>query len=283
MILAAQVGELAGETAGVSVRGVSHLQAKLPNQDAVGTRREGEWALMAAADGHGAKRHYRSDRGARFAVEAVLGLVGGLCRAGREAVAAAVPHLAADLVAAWRRRVEEDIRASPIRERPGFESHAVYGTTCLAAAIGPGTALFVQIGDGDVLASVAGGEVGWVIPRDPALVGPGTYSLCQTDAAARLHVRLFRPPHPLSAPDFALLATDGLANSYREETEFGAAIAHMRDSLRTTGVTAFARDLEPWLSRCSELGSRDDVSVAIFSASRRAGPDGPGRGGAQHS
>lgn len=264
MILAEPVGEVAG----VSVRGLSHVRAKRPNQDAFDTRQEGCWSVMAVADGHGAARHHRSDRGARFAVDAALAVLGEAVRSGLAAMAEAVPHLARDLVALWRRRVEEDIRASPIRERPGFDSHAVYGSTCLAAAIGPDASLFLQIGDGDVLASAPSGEVERAIPRDPALAGPGTYSLCQPDAPAHLHVRLFRAPHPLSAPDFSMLVTDGLANSYREDREFMAAIRHMRGSLRTADLQAFSRELEPWLSRCQELGSHDDVTLTLFSALR---------------
>ncbi len=263
-----------GAVGGVSVRGASHIRANMPNQDAVGHERHGDWTYLAVADGHGSKPHYRSDRGAVFAVETALALLrrvsGDLVGPGSGEVLAT---LADDLVAAWRERVEADIRISPVRERPGFESHAVYGSTCLAAAIGPGRALFLQIGDGDLLAagregSGPGSEVDRVVPLDPDLVGPGTYSLCQPDARERVRARFFVAPHPLSAPGFVMAATDGLSKSYPRDGDFLAVARHLSGSLRETPLDVLLRDLEPWLAECSGRGSRDDVTVALFSASR---------------
>ena len=253
---------------GVSVRGTSHILAEMPNQDAVSFDRDEEMTLLAVADGHGSRRHYRSDRGSRFAVAAVLPLLRGALRdveAGRGG--AVLSGLAGSFAAIWRERVEADIRQSPIPERPGFDSHAVYGSTCVAAAIGRGCALFLQIGDGDVLASHAGGEVDRVIPLDPNLVGAGTYSLCQPDAPARTHLRLYTAPHPLSAPDFVMAGTDGLSKSYPRDADFLAVARHFRTSLGKTPMKPFLRSLEPWLAECSGRGSRDDITVAFYAVS----------------
>ena len=250
---------------GVSIQGTSHVLARMPNQDAIAHEQEGNWTFLAVADGHGSKRHYRSDRGSAFAVATATGL---LRRAARQVEAGATAQvlstLAQDLVEGWRERVEADIRQWPIPERPGFDSHAVYGSTCVAAAIGPGASLFLQIGDGDVLASSAAGEVDRVIPLDPHLVGAGTYSLCQPDAVARMHLRLFTAPHPLSRPDFVMASTDGLSKSYPKDEDFLAVVRHFRNSLRETALAPFLRSLEPWLAECSARGSRDDVTVAIY-------------------
>lgn len=256
----------AGAVGGVSVRGASHARTNLPNQDSVAHAAEDGWFYLAVADGHGAAPHHRSDRGSAFAVEIVLALL-------RRSVADLSVHdparlvstLPLALVALWRERVEADIRAWPVRERPGFESHAVYGTTCLAAAIGPGLALFVQIGDGDLLASSPSGAVDRAIPADPALAGPATYSLCQPDAADRVHIRLFADPHPLSRPDFVMCVTDGLANSYGTDPDFLVVTRHLRETLRNVRLERFLPDLSAWLTQCSELGSRDDISVALYS------------------
>ncbi|WP_375460411.1 PP2C family serine/threonine-protein phosphatase [uncultured Enterovirga sp.] len=256
-----------GPVGGISVRGSSHARSDMPNQDAVGHAREGAWTFLAVADGHGSSRHYRSDRGATFAVETVLTLLGDLARRSTPGeIGRALPTLAQDLVAGWRERVEADIRLSPLRERPGFESHVVYGATCLAAAIGPDAALFIQIGDGDVLAAPADGEVDRAIPLDPHLIGPGTYSLCQPDAIDRVHLRLFAPPHPWSRPDFVMVSTDGLSKSYPEDAQFLAVVRHVRASLRTTQLPALLRQLEPWLAEVSGRGSRDDATIAVFAA-----------------
>lgn len=255
------------EIGGISVRGESHVRSNMPNQDALAHARAEGWSFLAVADGHGSSRHHRSDRGAAFAVEAAIALLRSCAGdLGSGAAARVIPTLARDLVAAWRERVEADIRGFPVRERPGFDSHAVYGATCLAAAIGPGGALFLQIGDGDMLASGPEGEVGRAIPLDPRLVGPGTFSLCQPDAPDRVHVRFFAAPHPLSAPDFVMAATDGLSKSYRDDDLFLAVPRWIRQTLRATPLGDMLRDFEPWLAECSRLGSRDDATVALFSA-----------------
>lgn len=257
----------AGSVGGLSIRGASHIRADMPNQDAIAHAQEGGWTFLAVADGHGSKRHYRSDRGSAFAVSTMMSL---LSRAAHDIQAGGagrvLANLGQDLVSGWRERVEADIRLAPIPERPGFDSHAVYGSTCIAAAIGPGCSLFLQIGDGDVLASSPGGEVDRVIPLDPHLVGPGTYSLCQPDALARTHLRLFTAPHPLSAPDFVMAGTDGLSKSYPRDEDFLAVARHFRTSLRTNPLQPFLRSLEPWLAECSGRGSRDDITVALFRA-----------------
>lgn len=257
------------EVGGVTIRGTSHTRANMPNQDAMAYERDGAWTYLAVADGHGSKRHYRSDRGSAFAVATVLDL---LRRGAREIEAGAadivLSRLAQDLHDRWRERVEADIRLSPVPEAPGFDSHAVYGSTCVAAALGPGCSLFLQIGDGDVLASNSSGEVDRVIPLDPHLIGPGTYSLCQPDAVARTHLRLFTSPHPLATPDFVMAGTDGLSKSYPRDEDFVSVTRHFRGSLRTTPLDPFLITLEPWLAECSARGSRDDITVALYS--RRA-------------
>lgn len=256
-----------GPVGGISVRGSSHVRSNMPNQDALGHARRGDWTFLAVADGHGSSRHYRSDRGAVFAVETVLSLLADVTRARMpDELGRALPTLAQDLVAGWRQRVEADIRLSPVRERPGFESHAVYGATCVAAALGPDTALFLQIGDGDVLAAGEAGDVDRAIPFDPHLIGPGTYSLCQPDAVDRIHLRLFAAPHPLSQPRFVMACTDGLSKSYPEDSQFLAVVRHVRETLRTTELPALLGQLEPWLAEVSGRGSRDDVTIAVFKA-----------------
>lgn len=256
-----------GSVGGISVRGSSHMRSNMPNQDAVGHAREGAWTFIAVADGHGSSRHYRSDRGAAFAVETVLALLREATRTREPGeLGRVLPTLAQDLVAGWRERVEADIRLSPVRERPGFESHAVYGATCVAAAVGPDVALFLQIGDGDVVASGPSGDVDRAIPLDPHLIGPGTYSLCQPDAVDRVHLRLFAPPHPLSRPDFVMASTDGLSKSYSEDAQFLGVVRHVRNTLRTTELPTLLRQLEPWLAEVSGRGSRDDATIAVFAA-----------------
>src|SRR5450432_2105973 len=49
-------------------RGAAHVAAGLPNQDAAVAYPTACGAVAAVADGHGHRRHFRSDRGSRLAV-----------------------------------------------------------------------------------------------------------------------------------------------------------------------------------------------------------------------
>src|SRR4051812_12483957 len=57
---------------GKSVRGATHERAGIPNQDAIRWLPEsgsGCPLILAVADGHGSRRSFRSETGARLAVE----------------------------------------------------------------------------------------------------------------------------------------------------------------------------------------------------------------------
>ncbi len=60
---------------GESVRGDAHVHKSIVNQDSIKWAPQcgGDcYAIMAVSDGHGAARHFRSDRGARIAVDETI-------------------------------------------------------------------------------------------------------------------------------------------------------------------------------------------------------------------
>ena len=109
----------------LSVAGEGHKRRLIPCQDAsdAGVLGTGQWAYAIVADGHGSSRHFRSDRGARIAVEVL--------RAAFEAVATQpsdsahgaqhsglTPKIwsewaARHVVAQWRSRVWADLLEYP--------------------------------------------------------------------------------------------------------------------------------------------------------------------------
>jgi serine/threonine protein phosphatase PrpC len=63
---------------GKSVRGAAHDRSGLPNQDAIAwypESRTGAPLILAVADGHGSAKSFRSDRGARFAVNTAIEVI----------------------------------------------------------------------------------------------------------------------------------------------------------------------------------------------------------------
>jgi hypothetical protein len=263
------VQSICGAASGASVIGAAHIARGKPNQDAVAWAQRRLWTYLAVADGHGGAPHYRSERGSRFAVETMIALLGDVTNDGRlresQVLAGLIPGLGARLVARWREKVEADLARDPLSAPPDHESLTIYGTTCLGAAVGPGFSLMLQIGDGDLFACAASGDVEHPIQPD-ATIGEQTYSLCLPNAAEHVKVALYTAPNPLCAPDFIFASTDGFAKSFDREEAVLDVVRFYRAAVREKGLGKVTAELLPWLKECSEMGSGDDISVALFTA-----------------
>jgi len=113
------------QTAHVSTIGASHLRNTIECQDHSDSQSfdSGQWAYVIVADGHGSGRHFRSGRGAEFAVQALrevfLTFQNYTQEFGPEAMVATAKAQWADaaqwVVTNWRMRVHADLIADPPR------------------------------------------------------------------------------------------------------------------------------------------------------------------------
>jgi serine/threonine protein phosphatase PrpC len=279
-----------------SVRGATHVRQQLPNQDAclfeVGT--DGAPPLfVAVSDGHGSERCFRSDVGARLAVETAL----SECRACLEGSNAASPTEIKDtierrflghLVRAWRRRValhadehpftpEEISRiagsvAPPDERRLSDEQviHA-YGATLLVLILTEQFALYLQLGDGEMLVvgespscgnpSEIFAEVSRPLPKDESLIANETTSLFRNDAEHQFRVRLqFFDAQP---PALILLCTDGYSNAFESPAGFEQVGGDLLRALREQGGETISQGFAEELDHVSRVGSGDDVTAAV--------------------
>jgi serine/threonine protein phosphatase PrpC len=266
-----------------SVRGAAHVRVGKPNQDAVDWwKGEDGTVVLAVADGHGSEACFRSDRGARFAVEAAIGACADL--AGRLAPMAirdgmARGHLggelAREIVRRWQRRVEEDragedgdgVEATN-RRRPGpAGSTRAYGSTLIAAlAVEAELVLLLQCGDGDVLAVAADGTVYRPVPADERSFGNETASLCLPEAWTEFRFRLLDADE---LPTLLMLATDGYANSYAGDEAFREVAHDLSRAVDADGAEVVAAALPRWLEETSAGGSGDDITAGLLA--RRTG------------
>lgn len=254
---------------GRSVIGASHVAYGIANQDALAVSpAEGmadSVAVIAVADGHGAAIHYRSAIGAHAAVAAAKETLAALAADPdwmRFADARAMREAGAAILARWRAEMQEHLAGhAPERgEAPG--DLTAYGTTLIvAAATGEGVCA-LQIGDGDLLAGCADGAILRPLPDDAGLFGEQTYSLCQDDAEDHMRVVVLRRDD--ADIDFVLLATDGVAKSFSDERVFLDLAASWRSLVKENGLGLVAAPLGAWLSRTSEEGSGDDVTLAFM-------------------
>lgn len=257
---------------GRSVCGASHRRRGAGNQDALGWAGSGESGLVAAvADGHGSASCFRSATGAALAVEAALTVLRGFAERclDYESAAGGAADLPELLVAQWREMVSRHLAESPfaISELPAGNGRdrtpwRVYGSTLLAVLATPSHIVYLQLGDGDILVVSDDGAVARPWPKDTRLLGVETTSLCGPDAVEETRVAI--EPHSGASPAMVLLATDGYANSFREDHGFLRAGEDLLEIVRESGMDGVERNLESWLNESTELGSGDDITLAIL-------------------
>ncbi len=257
-----------------SVKGASHVAADAPNQDAGKVAAIERGVVLAAADGHGNPLHSRSEKGSALAVEAATEILAGWIaasdRKSNEEIRRLAAQLPAKLVASWRAKVSADLRANPfvtdrLESRAAADQIAgdpslLYGSTLLAAAVTGRLALYLQIGDGDIVAVDGSGAPRRALQGRTDLPLNRTESLCNADAAQRFqcHVDFFdrRPP------DLILLSTDGYANSFADDGSFLMVGRQLKDFLEKRGPDWVVANLPAWLDETSKKGSGDDITVA---------------------
>ena len=177
-------------TAGGSVTGSMHERNQQSNEDAWSTVDHDDFAIVVVADGHGSRRCFRSDRGARFATSVVSdALTADLADNSTASLDAdALVELLRTragprVVDGWRDLVEADVAADPISDgdwetaqidpvKAGHEAVLLaYGTTFVAMCATDHLLAAMQLGDGDAVVVHTDGTVWQPLPTDPDLAG----------------------------------------------------------------------------------------------------------------
>ena len=253
------------QVAGQSVRGAVHERNGLPNQDAIywlPASGEGSYIVLAVADGHGSARYSRSHIGAALAVESATHLVHEFINSQADSLSlikdATEDWLPRALVRKWVEVVTEHFNADPLDE----ESVVAYGATLLVAAVTERFALYLQLGDGEILTVSESGEVTRPLTKDDRLFGNETTSLCAPDAWRDFRVSF--QPFVHSSPALILLSTDGYPNSFRHESGFFKVGSDILNMIRENDLSFIKVNLAGWLSDSTRAGSGDDVTLGIL-------------------
>ena len=267
------------QVVGQSVRGATHERNGLPNQDAIRwlpSSGRGSSVVLAVADGHGSARYPRSHTGANIAVKIATKLLDDFLNSQADAgnlslIKDAIEEwLPRTLVRNWTEAVAENLKAEPLSSDEcasvGLADEAVaYGATLLAAAVTERFAVYLQLGDGDILTVSDGGVVSRPLTKDDRLLGNETTSLCAPEAWRdfRVSFQLLRQSHPA----LILLSTDGYPNSFRDESGFLQVGSDLLSMIQEHGLTKVKDSLAGWLSDSTHAGSGDDVTLGIIYSS----------------
>src|ERR1035438_5124484 len=286
--MAAEALKVEWRAIGESVRGASHVRAKLPNQDAIAWWPEsgvGLPVVLAISDGHGSAKCIVSDVGAHLAVNTALAVMqqffaGHRGSANLSAIKrTAEERLPQEIVRRWIDAVKEHHEHSPLPAdrldllekkegmvaRQEIQNNPVlaYGATIVVVLVTEGFILFMQDGDGDILTVSNTGEVTRPLATDERLFANETTSLCAPSAWRDFRVRFQALTGP--GPALILLSTDGYANSFRNENGFLQVGSDILEMLRTEGLEKVNNSLKTWLAEASQIGSGDDITLGIIS------------------
>lgn len=267
--------------AAASVPGCSHvIHGGSPCQDASGTYQQDGLFVLAVADGHGDPKHPRSAEGARIAVEVALTLLRDALDQRSEGRAdpgiyqlegELRKHLPHRISYEWNRRAK--LHAQMMRHiASGSESadwendsgawdHILkdYGTTLLAAGFDRDVGVFIQIGDGDIVAFGVDGKSFCIFPPQDKTFGPATLSLASAGSSGRMQLHcLDLRREPLS---FLALCTDGLSDLY-EQGELEAWWRRLLERITVDGWVQAINSLTEMLCRLSQSNG-DDASAAV--------------------
>lgn len=279
---------------GHSVRGATHEHNGRPNQDAIHWTQHSSDRLpliLAVADGHGSQKSFRSEWGARLAVETATEVIGDFLRGQSESLSAtkraAEEWLPAALVRRWLDATATHLRAHPLsageldllkdvhRAAPAEGSPSslpvAYGATLLAVAVAESFILYLQLGDGEILTVSRAGEVTRPLPKDERLFANETTSLCSEDAWRDFRV-CFQVVSS-APPALILLSTDGYPNSFRDEAGFFKVGSDILEAIRAGGLDAVNSHLESWLTESTYAGSGDDVTLGLICSETALEPD----------
>ena len=252
--------------------GASHIRKGKPNQDSVGTLSlvNGAVHILAVSDGHGSERYFRSDVGSKLAIKAAH----HVCEEFFESlptlseIKKQLDIVVKRLVYKWRKEVTAHWEHYPFSEaeeallKNPDKIHIAYGATLVIAVITPKYAIYLQLGDGDIVVIDHEQRLFCPIAPESDVLGVETHSLCEKDAEQ--YCRIYSMSYE-QIPRLVLLSTDGYANSFANNTSFLDMVEQVYQKILQHGLGAILDVLPTWIADTTEQGSGDDISVALFS------------------
>lgn len=254
---------------GKSVQGASHKKQGKECQDAWGWNSGEDYLIVAIADGHGSVKCPFSKVGAEIGVDVA---VNQLLRFWKQVNAnpfrdikrLAEVSLPKSILRKWREKVLDDYQRRWKKYGEG-DIFTLYGATLLAVLVTEKFAVQLQLGDGDTVNlyhSSASDKVRRVFKLSEEYLGNETDSLSQKDAERRFNVAY----GSLTGSGLGLifLATDGYSNSFKTDGAFFKGVRDFWDYFCEEGADLVEDMLVDWLTRTSQDGSGDDITVALI-------------------
>lgn len=258
-----------------------------------------EFDFICVCDGHSGEPYFRSEKGAKYAIEVLKDiLLRNMKRISELAMQKEFEkiknQLALSITKRWTEKVLKDLTESPITENEfsnleranlkaakdykiGKNLTSVYGCTLISFFKTESFWFALQIGDGDFSVSYDGNHFDFPMPEDENCFLNETTSLCDSDA-----VKEFRFCAGEKIPECVFCSSDGVSNSFKNKNQFVKFYSSVYDLFSWTEYskcqklqcvtpqfcnplckeTLALNEIQNYLPLLSKKGSGDDVSLA---------------------
>lgn len=257
-------------------------------------------AIAVVCDGHGGKHYFRSDIGARFATEIIANNAKEFVNNIDETLFVGQPftqqaaiqteidrqdfrkekpvdvafrQLFASIIGQWQQRIEQHAAENPLTDKEntqveeqyrkefqeGYKLEKIYGCTLMAYVSMPRYWFAFHLGDGKMISFDQDAQWKEPVLWDDRCFLNKTTSICDSDA-----LNEFRYTYQGDGgfPIAVFLGSDGMDDSFGEETNLVNFYVKVAKSLVTNGHDATFADIQETLPVLSKRGSQDDMSVA---------------------
>lgn len=265
-----------------SVMGASHETKGIVCQDSSAYQIGDRYAVCVVADGHGSKKHFRSNIGSKSAVEAVLEAVERFYENPDEFeknfpvnYKSIIKNIEKQVISIWNSKILEHLKQNPVTaaEKSQFSQEefekispeSYYGTTLIAAVVGSDYTFGFQIGDGSLVAVFEDGETSMLMDYEEANPANITASMCNSNAASLFDDFYVKDKRVLAV----FVSTDGLYTSFGCENDFLS--YHTIITSQLTDVASFEAAVKKNLKKRSCYGTQDDVSLSCVFDSEMIG------------
>lgn len=257
-----------------STIGYSHIESNKPCQDHSQSYQDDTKIIITACDGHGGDLYIRSDRGSKYASEAVIKVLKDYTTEQIKFLLESdnLDKIKLEILCKWNSLIEEDIsneslnddEMSHLTDEQIFRlktNHVIaYGTTLNAVMISSDYVLCLQIGDGGIFMVNESGAY-FAFDDDNDNVANITQSLCGDSAFKNLNICLYDK----NDYDGILICTDGVLGPYQTYSNFVNNLIRPVFKIINEDQENRTDKLDEFMDKLGkEMGNGDDVSLSII-------------------
>lgn len=258
-----------------SVKGASHEVKGIVCQDSSAHFADENYAVAVVADGHGSKKHFRSNIGSQLAVESTLATIKKFYENPEEFDCnfpknhnMVIKNIQKQIISRWNVAVLKHFNDNPVtpQEKDDFTPEefakipveSYYGTTLVAAVASKEFTFGFQIGDGSVIGVFEDGSTAMLIDYEESNPANITSSICNANAASMFDSFYINDKKILAL----YVSTDGLYTSFGSDDDF--LDYHTIITSKLSESIDFESSVIKNLKKRSNYGTQDDISLSCI-------------------